>query len=151
MESSVKSIKYAISALESKDLIEDYFEVNSSELSFTGNAAETLVPEFCVDKWTVLEFSLTGTLASADNDFSVQLLINDTAVAETTVDDDNDSPTHFSLLYRGGITTACGVEVQITSNSAATVPAMGLQWGYRIYKKGYPLITSPDTTSCSLI
>ena len=77
---------------------------------------------FCVDKWTVLEFSLTGTLTGATDAFTASLLINDVSVAETTFDDDNDSPSHFSLIYRGSITTACGVEVQVASASAATIP-----------------------------
>ena len=68
---------------------------------------------------------MTGTVSTNDS-FTVQLLINDVSVAETTIDDDDDSPTHFSLLYRGRITTACGVEVVTTSSQDLTIPAMGL-------------------------
>lgn len=106
-------------------MIEDYFEVNSSQFVVEDGTGVTLVPEFCVDKWTVLEFSMTGTVSTTD-EFTVQLLINDVSVAETTVDDDDDTPTHFSLIYRGRITTACGVEVVTTSTNDLTIPAMGL-------------------------
>ena len=72
----------------------------------------------------MLEFSLTGTVDTED-EITIELTIDGDTVAETTLEGSSDS-THFSLIYRGRVSSSSGVEVVATGDESATFPAMGL-------------------------
>ena len=59
-----------------------------------------LVPPFCVEGPSVIDFALTGSTLRPT---SFKLVIDDVTVAEADFYD-FDGPSNFSILYRGKIT-----------------------------------------------
>ena len=76
----------------------------------------------------------------------LELLIDDTAVAQANIND-NEEPSNLAIFYEGAIAADSKVEVTVMSGTRVfEVPAEYLQWGYKLYNSGYPLIDTLDTT-----
>ena len=105
-------------------LIEDYFEVNDMNDIITGSLARVdLVPAFCVEGPSVMEFALSGSFDAVRNGVVVSLVINDLTVAQAEFDD-SQTPSDLTLFYRGNIAAESQVKVEIFNKISLTAIAM---------------------------
>ena len=112
------------------------------------DATSTELLVFCVEGHTVLEFGLSVAVMNAGDSSTVTLSINGVAHA-MTMDTEDSNFQQLSLNYRGKIAHESEVSVSILTNGDATIAAQYLQWGYKLWGKGYKKIHSTDTSCVS--
>ena len=63
---------------------------------------------------------------------------------------DTQEPSNIAIFYEGKIEEDSEVTLILSVAESFTIPAQYLQYGYRLYKEDYNLISTLDTTSCAL-
>ena len=75
---------------------------------------------------------------------ALELRINETVVAQANVND-NEEPSNLAIFYEGEIGVESFVDVTVMSGTRDfIIPVQMLQWGYKLYKSEYNLVTTTD-------
>ena len=136
--------------LKSQQVVEDYFHVNEEPIDIFPRQMNTLY-QFCSDgENKVIDMSAQVTMEDDSNRVAlsfVKVEDNQMTILSQSSMDDSQSPTSMSLIYRGRVEKPCQFYLMITTLTEMekdTIKPRRLQFGYKMYGAGYPLIDSLD-------
>lgn len=125
MHKKVEELTTDIATLKTQSIIEDYFNVNTSQIDLAAGVINHLY-KFCVDANTYVDIEVQMTLDDFTDNSLLTLMTPSDALGQVNIyaqsgNNDATSPSSQSLIYRGLITKETELQICVTTTTASII------------------------------